>query len=152
MPTIRIDDEVMKALQKKAIPLVDTPNTVLRRILSIDKKPAKPAGRGNGTGERPRLPGGMTPNKSYRRPIVEALYEFGGRASAGDVLRLVERKMTLEAGDRARLKSGEVRWKRRANWERFNMVSEGLLKNDSPRGIWELAQAGVDLIEGRSGS
>lgn len=35
MPTIRIDDEVWQALQKKAIPLEDTPNAVLRRLLRL---------------------------------------------------------------------------------------------------------------------
>lgn len=36
MPTIRIDDDVWKFLQSKAIPLQDSPNDVLRRELKID--------------------------------------------------------------------------------------------------------------------
>ena len=35
MPVIRVDDEVWKELQRKAEPLVDTPNSVLRRILEL---------------------------------------------------------------------------------------------------------------------
>jgi hypothetical protein len=35
MPVIRVDDEVWKELQKRAEPLVDTPNSVLRRILGL---------------------------------------------------------------------------------------------------------------------
>jgi len=38
MPTIRIDDEVFAGLQEKATPLVDTPNTVLRRMLGLESK------------------------------------------------------------------------------------------------------------------
>ena len=34
-PTIRIDDDVFDALKKHAEPFVDTPNTVLRRILGL---------------------------------------------------------------------------------------------------------------------
>ncbi|MFF4864482.1 hypothetical protein ACFY3J_22635 [Streptomyces sp. NPDC001231] len=34
--TIRVDDEVFAALQALAEPLVDTPNSVLRRLLKLD--------------------------------------------------------------------------------------------------------------------
>lgn len=36
MPTIRVDDAVYGALQKRAVPFVDTPNSVLRRMLSLE--------------------------------------------------------------------------------------------------------------------
>lgn len=36
MPTIRVDEEVFRALQSQAQPLVDTPNSVLRRLLGLD--------------------------------------------------------------------------------------------------------------------
>jgi hypothetical protein len=36
MPTIRVDDEVFKVLQGMATPFVDTPNSVLRRVLGLD--------------------------------------------------------------------------------------------------------------------
>ena len=36
MPVIRIDDEVWKELQKRAIPLIDTPNSVLRKLLGME--------------------------------------------------------------------------------------------------------------------
>ena len=35
-PTIRVDDEVYEELKTNAEPFVDTPNTVLRRLLSLD--------------------------------------------------------------------------------------------------------------------
>ena len=35
MPVIRVDDEVWKELQRRAEPLVDTPNSVLRKILRL---------------------------------------------------------------------------------------------------------------------
>jgi len=34
------------------------------------------------------------------------------------------------------------RWEKRANWERYQMVQEGLLRSDSPQGIWELSEKG----------
>jgi len=36
MPVIRVDDQVWRKLQKMAEPLVDTPNSVLRRLLELD--------------------------------------------------------------------------------------------------------------------
>jgi hypothetical protein len=38
MPVIRIDDEVWGRLQEAAEPLVDTPNSVLRRLLELEKE------------------------------------------------------------------------------------------------------------------
>jgi len=37
MTKIDVDQEVFEFLQKNAVPLVDTPNAVLRRLLRIDK-------------------------------------------------------------------------------------------------------------------
>ena len=37
-PVIRIDDNVFQYLQKQAVPLVDTPNDVLRRLLGLEKQ------------------------------------------------------------------------------------------------------------------
>jgi hypothetical protein len=41
--SIEIDDEVLGALKHKAEPFVDTPNSVLRRLLGIDKNGSRPA-------------------------------------------------------------------------------------------------------------
>jgi hypothetical protein len=37
--SIEIDEEVWRRLQEDAVPLVDTPNTVLRRLLAVDRTP-----------------------------------------------------------------------------------------------------------------
>ncbi len=39
-PTIRVDDEVYARLQAEAKPFVDTPNSVLRRLLGLPSAPA----------------------------------------------------------------------------------------------------------------
>lgn len=39
--TIVVDDEVFKRLQSEAQPLIDTPNSVLRRLLALDAKPVR---------------------------------------------------------------------------------------------------------------
>ncbi len=41
MRNIEIDDEVFGYLQSKAVPFVETPNLTLRRLFSLNGKPAK---------------------------------------------------------------------------------------------------------------
>jgi len=42
-----------------------------------------------------------------------------------------------------------LRWRNTAQWARNSMVKEGLLKSNSPRGIWEISEAGrVALTKG----
>lgn len=93
-----------------------------------------------------RLERGLrTPQESYRRPILEALAELGGSATVGEVLDRVYEKVKdrLTEYDRQPLpSSGDVRWRNATMWCRCDMVKEGLLATESPRGIWEITQAG----------
>jgi hypothetical protein len=98
-----------------------------------------------------RLPRGLrTPEEAFRRPILEALVELGGRASASLVLDRVGRKMAnvLTQHDRQPLPSrkDEMRWQNSARWCRNTLVSEGLLKSGSPKGIWEISEAGRKFL------
>lgn len=94
-----------------------------------------------------RLPKGLrTPEDAFRRPILEALVELGGRASMRDVLERVEEKMkgVLNEYDYEPLPSDpkSVRWRNTAQWCRNTLVTEGLMVSDSPRGIWEISDEG----------
>jgi negative regulator of replication initiation len=141
--TIRIDDEVFKALQDMAEPLVDGPNDVLRRILRLNSMGHTRVAVPKKT--RPRLPpGGATDKSAFRQPILRALSELGGRGAAFDVLRRVEADVgtRLTQLDRELLASGDIRWRKRAHFERLSMVGDGLLKRDSPHGLWDLTEQG----------
>ena len=74
-PTIRVDDEVYALLQQRGEAFVDTPNTVLRRILGLsdsDESTGHPVGRRGG--RRGGHPGGLRreeprgPRAGCRRP------------------------------------------------------------------------------------
>jgi restriction system protein len=61
------------------------------------------------------------------------------------VLNIAYEKMKdcLAEDDLKPLPSGrDIRWANTAQWERLNMVEEGLLRDDSPMGIWEMTEAG----------
>jgi restriction system protein len=143
MPTIRIDDDVWKALQEGAKPFVDTPNDVLRRVFCLD--PVK-SSLSKATSERKAsMRIGATQQGEYRLPIVESLLELRGSAVADEVLKAVFRKVEskLKPIDQELMEnSGEPRWRLYARFERKNMALDGLLKPDSPHGRWELTEKG----------
>ena len=93
-----------------------------------------------------RLPKGKSLSQSfYRSLILKALAEMGGKGRAKEVLRRVFEMAEpyLSDKDREPVPSGtSKRWEKKANWERYRMVQEGLLRSDSPQGIWELSERG----------
>ncbi|MEJ5277491.1 MAG: winged helix-turn-helix domain-containing protein [Thermogemmata sp.] len=102
-----------------------------------------------------RLPRGLrTPEHAFRRPILEALVELGGTAPIDKVLERVETKMkdVLNEYDYQPLPSSPstIRWRNTAQWSRQTMVAEGLLKQDSPYGIWEITAAGRKWLNNES--
>src|SRR4051812_5057453 len=95
-PTIRIDDDVFEKLKEHAEPFVDTPNSVLRRILDLAPGGATNEAEGTRSGARasgrrrvsasaassksrprrrqPRAKAGTTlPDAEYEIPILEVL-------------------------------------------------------------------------------
>lgn len=100
---------------------------------------------------RARLPRGLrTPEDAFRRPILETLVELGGSAPTGEVLSRVEQKMkdVLSEYDREPLPSDPWagRWRKTAQWCRYTLVREGLMKGDSPYGIWEISEQGYKWL------
>ena len=129
--------EKVKFLQKEWIKLFSSRR---RPILTKSKK--KPRKKSANT-----LPKGLrTPEEAFRMPILESLVELGGSAPMSEVLNLVERKMKriLNDYDRQLLPSDRrsVRWRNTAQWCRNAMVKEGLMKDNSPYGIWEISDKG----------
>ena len=153
MKVIRIDDEVWKLLQKRAVPLQDTPNTVLRRILRLDVAVEENGvGKQNGRRRRKRRlrPGaGRTPQHAFTKPILQVLDETKGEARMAEVLTRLESKMKgqLTSIDFERLSTGQTRWKNTAQWARNELVSQGLLANNSPRGVWRITDKGRKQIQ-----
>jgi hypothetical protein len=96
------------------------------------------------------LRGLRTPEEEFRIPILKALVNLGGTASADDVLKQVGKAMAsvLNAYDKQRLAStpGFPRWRNTAQWTRNALVNEGLLSKNSPRGIWEITEAGRKAV------
>ena len=152
-PTIEIDDDIFALLQEHAEPLVDTPASVLRRLLGLNgtggeaspdqaetaaspasAKPARPKGpRRKGTRA---ARGSLLPESRYELPILRFLDQSGGRAPSREVIDAVGRALEneLTEADREELNSGDIRWKNRAAFVRLRLIEKGELDGNAPRG------------------
>jgi hypothetical protein len=167
--TIEIDADVWEALKADAEPFVDSPNDVLRRKFGLDETPAgdepdasKPTsarssarhsrrrasrrassnGRPAGRKRAPR--GSLLPEEAYELPILRVLHQHGGRAPASEVIDEVGGIVAdrLTPLDRDTLSTGGLRWQKRVQFSRLRLVERGLVKRDSPRGVWEISDDG----------
>jgi hypothetical protein len=84
-------------------------------------------------------------------PILRVLAEMGGAGKVADVLERLGKAMKpiLKEVDYDPLASSpdNPRWRNAAQWARNSMVHEGLLKADSPRGVWEIADKGRAMLK-----
>lgn len=99
-----------------------------------------------------RIKNGLkTPESEYQVPVLQAIVELGGSANLNDVLELVYDMMRnqLNDYDKSALPSDGMtpRWRNTAQWARNTLRQQGLLKNDSPRGIWEISDAGYEWLK-----
>ena len=90
--------------------------------------------------------GQRTPEFAYYMPILEVLEEMGGSGKVVDVLDRIGKvmKSVLRDVDHDPLASdpSNPRWRNTAQWARNSMVHEGLLRGDSPRGLWQITELG----------
>lgn len=127
----------------------------LRREWETLAKPYKDSENKYIHGERRnmgRLQRGVrTPEDAFYQPILKVLNGAGGPAKVNDVLAKVEQLMReiLTQVDYEPLPSQPEtpRWSNTAQWARNTMVKEGLLKSTSPRGIWEITEAGRQFLK-----
>jgi hypothetical protein len=171
-PTIRIDNEVLDKLKEHAEPFVDTPNSVLRRILGLspgaesgeieDGAPAAQSSRrarvaaraGSSRPRRrrsrvPRAKAGTTlPDAEYEIPILEILRDSGGRAPTREVIDALGERLDgrLTEADREPLSSGDIRWRNRAQFARLSLIEQGDMAKGSPRGVWEISEQGLERV------
>jgi len=104
----------------------------------------KPAGQGQ-DGPPRRPPRGMLlEERAYVLPILRTLEQAGGSAPKAEVLAAlhVGLKDRLTTSDLGHLADGQVRWHNRAVWVRNYMADAGLISRRSPRGLWEITDAG----------
>jgi len=82
-----------------------------------------------------------TPFRVLRSHLIKCLQEVGGSAPATEVLDSIETKLrtALRHGDLQPNTQGSTTWRSNARMVRHHLVKQGVLRSDSPRGIWQLA-------------
>jgi len=146
-PSIEVDEDVYAALQERAVPFVDTPNSVLRHLLQLDVSGTQPVEAANG--EPARLVvrarrGELLSERAYEMPILEYLVSQDGEAPASETITAVGQVLAsqLTPTDKTLNSSGLIRWQNRTQFARLNLVKSGDLDPTSPRGIWRITQQG----------
>lgn len=153
MPTIRVDPDVFEGLQKLARPFVDSPSSVIRRLLEerglLEARPGAPAPQ---KARAPLAVGdreGLTPQALYEKYLLAVLQrQFGGRAHKRDAtLEIVKRMMNdghIGAADQELVATGETKAENTITWARNALKERGYISRTSPRGIWELTPRGAE--------
>lgn len=75
-----------------------------------------------------------------RENLIATLKDLGGSASKKQVEREMERRLQgkLTDADYELVGVGIERWRENTQWLRYKLVQEGIMKSNSPRGVWEL--------------
>ena len=143
MPVIRISEALFKEVQKYAEPLIDDFESTLWKILRPQNSITETRRKTSSTSR-----GEMTPVREFWRPILEILVESGGQADRIEVHKALEKKMAgrLKQSDWALNRDGTTKWSKHVDYQRLAMVHEGLLKRDSPRGVWEITEDGKQWL------
>ena len=150
MRTIEIQEETFQALQSLPFTeaLVDTPDTAIRKAISHARRAVEAENawedepRSEGPSRSPR--GARTPKEIFYEPIQKVLREAGGELETSTAVDRVEDLVEdqLSPIDYEPLPSnGELRWRNTCRWARKDLLNEGVLAKDSPRGVWRLTES-----------
>lgn len=91
--------------------------------------------------KRSKLP--KTEAATLRQLIVDVLKSKSGRAKTAEILNEVGERLEgkLLPGDLQVRQDGKTPvWRNNTQWQRLQMVHDGILRSDSPNGIWELTE------------
>lgn len=153
MPTIRIEDDVFEGLKLLAEPFVDTPNTVIRRLLASTTTAnggAKPSSMTQDKQKDASPPvktrGALTPQSIYELFLLHCLLQTAGTATKHDateaVIAMMKSRGYISAADLVKVQTGETKAANTIAWARNALKDRGLISQHSPRGFWTLTDEG----------
>src|SRR5258708_1010765 len=148
---IEVDEDVFRRLASEAKPFVDTPNSVLRRLLGLPEPGQITTDRGPALRRRTgsRAPShAILPEEEYELPLLQSLIDAGGASPTKDAIAAVGTKLCdrLTPQDKALLKSGVIRWENRVQFVRLNLVRRKLMAPDAPWGTWKISEQGRKFV------
>lgn len=149
MPVIEISERTMARLKNWAEPLVDTPDSVVAKILDAAEGGPPPEQPEPTPRRRTKL---KLPQKEFHGPLMDVLLEMGGEARTAELQPLMKKRMSHLLGPRdfEHVSSGDPRWWNAVCWARNDLRKEGFLRSDSQHGVWELSEKGISEARKRS--
>lgn len=150
--SVQLSDATFARLQQCAVPLVDTIESVIVSLLDY-RDQGRTVGKAGSNGTAIRAEdiedADQLPQRAFRVPLLEAMYELGGVAKPHQATELVGKKVAplLGPGDHKLRYDGKERWENIVHWNRNELKNEGLFKNDSERNVWELSEEGIKYAE-----
>lgn len=157
MPTVRIDDQTWERLKSWAVPLEDSVDDVIAKVLDAADQKRKVRSKAQRSHKKPQVqscdevksPKGRLPQKEFRIPLLEEIYKAGGSISTKVLRESLEKRMgpQLSDADYERISTGLLRWWSAVIWERNSLQKLGLIEKGSPRGVWKLSKAGKKFVE-----
>jgi hypothetical protein len=161
MPVIRISQQTWDRLKTYATPLEDTADDVVN--IALD---ALEAARRKGlriarhstaaslpkTNSKRPTRGKRAPLKKFRAPLLETLYRLGGKTYSREIRKTIELLVAPMLGktDYELVSNAQPRWWNAICSVRNDFVRQGLFRNDSERGIWELSKRGFELMRAQA--
>lgn len=155
MPDIQVDDDVYGCVLALVSSETNTPNLVVRRLLEMhgNLRPNLTKNDGKQLPDAPwRNRRGSSPSQTvYKNHLLYVLgTKFGGIASRlpaiEAALDLMQQKGLLPPSASEVLASnGQTKAESAMAWGRNALKDAGLIKADSPRGLWELTNEGLEL-------
>ncbi len=145
MPTVRVDDDVLNGLKKLAEPFVDTPSSVIRKLL--EEKGVLTAREKRSPEPDRESDAGLTAQAVYEQYLLVVLEQkFNGRGHKRDVTQSVLERMRANGligpHDLELVATGETKAENTVSWGRNALKERGHISRRSPRGIWELTPEG----------
>jgi len=148
---VQLTDSTFSRLQRLAVPLVDTIETVIVKLADYWDEGHTAAHKTDvGVGSEIGIEDeDQLPQKAFNVPLMAAMYELGGRAKSGEATELVGEKLAglLGPGDHRLRTDGKERWQNAVHFSRLHYKLQGLFKKDSERDVWELSEEGIKYAE-----
>lgn len=86
--------------------------------------------------------------KVIQKPLVLELYRLGGSANPESIYSALTKYFNLidEVRYQKIGQSEENKFENDVRWARQQLLEKGILKNESPRGIWELSEVSMEVL------
>ena len=139
--------------RKQAMAIYDMLIRGLSNLCTIYKQnghaKSKRQKRDKGDGSQVRQ-GCRTSRNTFIRAIVQVMEQMGNSGSNKEIHQKVEVVLAdvLTPEDYELDSIGRVIWYHQVDWARLYMAKIGMIKNDSPRGVWELSDRYKELLGG----